>query len=189
MPTIADTLVPLGSPMPAFCLPDTEGNLVSPEDATDAKAFLVAFICNHCPYVKHVREGFAALGNELQSQGVAVYAINSNDPERYPEDSPAQMAIEVRDANYQFPYLFDETQAVAREFRAACTPDFFVYDASRKLVYRGQMDDSRPGNGVPVSGADLRAAILCAVEGREYPGPHKPSVGCSIKWKPGNEPV
>ncbi len=189
MPTTSNTLVALGTRMPAFCLPDTEGNLVSPEDATGAKAFLIAFICNHCPYVKHVRTEFAKLGNELQKQGVAVYAINSNDPERYPEDSFPNMATEVRDAGYEFPYLFDETQQVARDFRAACTPDFFVYDANSKLVYRGQMDDSRPGNGIPVSGADLRAAIDCAIQGQTPSGPQKPSVGCSIKWKPGNEPV
>ncbi len=175
--------------MPAFCLPDFEGNPVSPEDASDAKAFLIAFICNHCPYVKHVREALANIGNRLQAEGVAVYAINSNDPDRYPEDSPENMAREAAEAGYQFPYLFDETQQVAKDFHAACTPDFFVYDAGMRLVYRGQMDDSRPGNGMPVTASDLESAIQSAIAGRQHPGPHKPSVGCGIKWKPGNEPL
>jgi thiol-disulfide isomerase/thioredoxin len=179
--------MPLGATMPAFCLPDIEGNLVSPEDADNAKAFVVAFICNHCPYVKHVRTTLARLGNRWQNEGIAFYAINANDPVTYPDDSPANMVREARDAGYEFPYLFDETQEVAREFHAACTPDVFVYDKSRKLVYRGQIDDSRPGNGLESTGADLEAAVASAVAGKPHPEPHKPSVGCGIKWRPGKE--
>jgi len=147
------------------------------------------FICNHCPYVKHVRAGLAAFGRDYAPRGVAVVAINANDVERYPDDSPAKMKAEAAEAGYSFPYLFDETQQVARSYGAACTPDLFVYDADRRLAYRGQLDDSRPGNGKPVTGADLRGACDALLAGRRPSADQKPSMGCNIKWKPGNEPV
>jgi thiol-disulfide isomerase/thioredoxin len=148
----------------------------------------VAFICKHCPFVKHVRGGFAALAEEYQKRGVAVVAIASNDAQAYPEDGPEGMAAEAREAGYTFPYLFDETQEVAKAHGAACTPDFFLFDRERRLFYRGQMDGSRPGNGVPVTGEDLRAALDAVLEGRPAPEVQRPSLGCNIKWKPGNEP-
>ncbi|MCS6852125.1 MAG: thioredoxin family protein [Gemmataceae bacterium] len=181
-------MVPLGTPAPDFSLPDTTGRLVSLSDFKDAPALLVAFICNHCPYVQHIRHAFAQLAREYQQRGVAVVAINSNDAVAYPDDSPAKMVEEVKKVGYTFPYLYDETQEVARAYGATCTPDFFLYDRQRKLVYRGQMDSSRPGNDKRNDGADLRAALDAVLAGRE-PSPHQvPSVGCNIKWKPGNEP-
>ncbi|MGH7967439.1 MAG: thioredoxin family protein [Limisphaerales bacterium] len=162
--------------------------MVSPGDFKAASALLVVFLCNHCPYVKHIRSGLAALAREYQGRGVAVLGINSNDVQNYPADSPARMAEEVKAAGYTFPYLYDETQTVAKAYRAACTPDFFVFDAAQRLAYRGQLDDSRPGNNLPVTGRDLRAALDAVLAGRPAPGPQKPSIGCNIKWKPGNEP-
>lgn len=182
------TMMPLNNPAPDFTLPDTTGNTVSLSDLQGAKALLVAFICNHCPYVQHVRQGLAELGRDFQDKGAAVVAINSNDVTNYPDDSPARMAEEVRSAGYTFPYLFDESQEVAKAYRAACTPDFFLFDGEHKLVYRGQMDDSRPGNGKPVTGADLRAALDAVLAGRPVPAEQTASVGCNIKWKPGSEP-
>jgi peroxiredoxin len=179
------SMLPIGTPAPEFSLPDTEGVLVSLGDFKTAPALLVMFICNHCPYVKHVRFGLQRLGSDLQAQGVAVVGINSNDVAAYPDDAPEKMKSEKRDAGYTFPYLFDETQAVARAYRAACTPDFFLFGPDRRLVYRGQMDDSRPGNDRPVTGADLRAAIEALLAGRPVPADQKPSMGCNIKWKPG----
>jgi len=173
---------------PDFTLPDTDGRMVSLSDFEGAPALLVAFICNHCPYVKHIRQGFADFAREYQDRGLAVVAINSNDAERYPDDSPEAMAREKEEAGYTFPYLFDETQEVARAYRAACTPDFFLFDGERRLVYRGQFDDSRPGNDVPVTGRDLRAAVDAVLEGRPVPEEQRASIGCNIKWKPGNEP-
>jgi len=149
---------------------------------------VVAFICNHCPYVKHVREGLARFGKEGAAQGAGMVAISANDARTHPEDSPARIAAEVRSAGYSFPYLYDESQAVARAYRAACTPDFYLFDAQRRLVYRGQFDDSRPGNGVPVTGRDLRAALAAVLAGKPVSPDQKPSLGCNIKWKPGNEP-
>ncbi|MGA4577768.1 thioredoxin family protein [Limisphaera sp. VF-2] len=186
--TPSTMLLPLGTPAPEFRLPDTNGRWVSLADFPGAAAYLVMFLCNHCPYVKHIRSALAEFAREYQKRGVAIVGINSNDIERYPEDSPERMKEEVRTAGYTFPYLFDETQEVAKAYRAACTPDFFLFDRNRKLVYRGQFDDSRPGNGVPVTGRDLRAALDAVLEGRPVPTDQKPSMGCNIKWKPGNEP-
>ncbi|GMU23166.1 MAG: thioredoxin family protein [Phycisphaerae bacterium] len=182
------TMLPLGTAAPDFSLPDTERRIVSLDDFKDAPALLVAFICNHCPYVKHVQSGFAQLARDYQARGVAVVGISSNDVKNYPDDSPERMREEARQAGYTFPYLFDETQQVAKAYRAACTPDFYVFDAGHKLVYRGQMDDSRPNTGRPVTGADLRAALDAVLAGRPVPQNQQPSVGCNIKWQPGNEP-
>jgi peroxiredoxin len=183
------TMPELGMKAPDFSLPDAiTGKTVSLGDFKSAPALLVMFICNHCPFVKHVRAQLAKLGTEYQKKGVAVVAINANDAAKYPDDSPEKMREEARAAGYTFPYLFDESQEVAQAYRAACTPDFFVFDKTRTLVYRGQLDDSRPSNGLPVTGKDLRAALDAALAGREIPADQKPSIGCNIKWKPGNEP-
>lgn len=184
----ASTMLPLGTSAPDFSLPDTAGRTVSLADFKDSPALLVIFMCNHCPYVQHVADGLAKLAKDYQNRGVAVVGINSNDTATHPEDSPAKMADEVRQRGYTFPYLFDETQQVAKAYRAACTPDFFLFDSQRKLVYRGQMDDSRPQSGVPVTGQDLRRALDAVLAGAPVPEPQKPSLGCNIKWKPGNEP-
>jgi peroxiredoxin len=177
------TMAPLGTPAPKFSLLDTDGKMVSISDFAKAPALLVAFICNHCPFVKHVQSAFVQLARDYQAKGVAVVAISSNDVKTHPEDSPARMADEKKQAGYTFPYLYDETQHVAIDYRAACTPDFFVYDSERKLAYRGQMDDSRPGNNKPTTGADLRAALDAVLAGKPALAEQKPSVGCNIKWK------
>ena len=182
------TMLALGSKAPDFRLPDTGGKLVSLDDFAGAPAYLVAFICNHCPYVKHIRRTFASLAREYEAKGVAVVGISANDAVAYPDDSPARMAVEKATANYTFPYLYDESQAVAKAYQAACTPEFYVFDAARTLVYRGQMDGSRPGNPVPVTGDDLRTALDSVLAGKPVSPDQRPSVGCSIKWKPGNEP-
>jgi peroxiredoxin len=182
------TMLALGTPAPPFRLTDTQGKLVALDDFKNQSALLVVFMCNHCPYVIHVREALAKFGREYQARGFGMVGINANDPVNYPDDSPARMADEVRLAGYTFPYLFDETQAVAKAYRAACTPDFFLFDGARKLVYRGQFDDSRPGNGKPVTGADLRAAVEAVLAGKPVSPAQKPSLGCNIKWKRGNEP-
>jgi peroxiredoxin len=182
------TMLPTGTEAPHFRLPDTEGNQVALGDFKDAPALLVAFICNHCPYVKLIREKFAEAARSYQSRGVAVVAINSNDVDSYPDDSPEKMAEEVKRVGYSFPYLYDETQEVARAYQAACTPDLFLFDRNRRLVYRGQFDDSRPGNGKPVTGKDLSAAVDAVLAGRPVSREQRPSVGCNIKWKRGNEP-
>ena len=184
----ASTMLPLGTKAPDFSLPDTEGKTVSLSDFADGPALLVIFMCNHCPYVKHVAGELAALAREYQQRGVAVVGINSNDIQNYPEDSPAKMAAEAQSRGYTFPYLLDETQQVAKAYHAACTPDFYVFDKERKLVYRGQLDDARPGNGAPVDGRDLRAALDAVLAGKPVAENQKPSLGCNIKWKPGNEP-
>lgn len=188
MAATPSTMLELGTPAPWFALPDTDGNIVSLDDARGARALLMMFICNHCPFVRHLRPALAQLGEEYAPRGVAVVAINSNDPERYPADSPEAMRREKEEAGYTFPYLFDETQDVAKAYRAACTPDFFLFDAGWRLAYRGQFDDSRPSNGVPVTGRDLRAALDAVLEGRPVPADQKPSLGCGIKWRPGGEP-
>lgn len=180
--------LPLGSKAPAFTLPDPDGKKVSLDEFKDAQALLVIFMCNHCPFVKHIGEGLARLAKEYQAKGVAVLGINSNNIKAHPDDSPAKMKIEAAKFGYSFPYLFDETQEVAKAYRAACTPDFFLFDQEQQLVYRGQMDDSRPGNGKPVTGEDLRAAMDAVLAGQPVPEPQKPSAGCNIKWIPGNEP-
>jgi len=182
------TMLPLGTAAPDFRLPATDGRWVALADFRGAPVLVVAFLCNHCPYVKHIRAGLAQFGRDAQARGVAVVGINANDANSYPADSPARMVAEVRDAGYSFPYLYDETQAVAKAYWAACTPDFFVFGRTRQLVYRGQFDASRPGNGVPVTGADLRAAVEAVLGGTSVPSPQKPSLGCNIKWRPGNEP-
>jgi peroxiredoxin len=176
-------MLPLGTKAPSFQLPDTNGRAVALDDFKSAPALLVAFICNDCPYVKHVRAALAQLGRDFQTAGAAVAAINANDAENYPEDSPANMKREAASAGYTFPYLFDETQEVAEAYHAACTPDFFLFDRDRRLVYRGQMDDSRPGSGTPVTGRDLRAALEAVLAGKPVSDLQKPSIGCNIEWK------
>ena len=178
-------MLPLGTPLPAFRLPDIGGRQVASADVAGAPALVVAFICPHCPFVKHVRQAFAAFARDYQPRGVAVVAINSNDTKAFPQDDIAGMQREAATAGYDFPYLFDESQQVARAFHAACTPDFFLFDAAGALVYRGQFDGSRPGNSVPVTGEDLRAAVDALLDGTAVPATQRPSVGCNIKWKPG----
>ena len=177
------TMLPLGTSAPPFSLPDVSGKTVSITDFQHAPALLVMFICNHCPYVKHVRSGLAQLARDYQAKGVAVVAISSNDVTSHPDDSPAKMAVEAKEAGYTFAYLYDESQAVAQSYQAACTPDFFLFDREKRLVYRGQLDDSRPGNGVPVTGKDLRAALDAVLAGKPVTSEQKPSIGCNIKWK------
>ena len=184
----ASTMLPLGVAAPDFSLPDAHGKLVSLSDFADAPALLVVFMCNHCPYVKHVAAGLAELAADYQRRGVAVVGINSNDTAAFPDDTPAKMAEEVKARGYTFPYLYDEAQAVAKAYQAACTPDFYVFDRRRTLVYRGQLDSSRPQSGVPVTGEDLRAALDAVLAGQPVSGNQKPSLGCNIKWKKGNEP-
>lgn len=188
MVAVNSTMLEIGTSAPHFRLPSAGGEFVSIDDFSHARALLVMFICNHCPFVKHVREELVRIARDYQGSGVAVVAINSNDWSAYPDDSPERMAEEVREFGYPFPYLCDESQEVARAYRAACTPDFYLFDAGRKLVYRGQLDDSRPGNQVPVTGKELRVALDALLAGRPVPGPQRPSLGCNIKWRPGNEP-
>ena len=173
-------MIPLGSPLPAFELPDTDGTPVSSSDFKEAKALLVCFICNHCPFVVHLRTALAEFAREYQDRGVAVIAISSNDVERYPQDGPEAMRAERLDAGYSFPYLYDESQAVAHAFQARCTPDF--------LLYRGEFDESRPGNERPVTGASLRAACNAVLADTPVQAPQRPSLGCNIKWRPGQSP-
>ena len=182
---VESTMLDLGTLAPAFRLPDYEGKLVAHDDFPNAKALLVALICNHCPFVKHLRSEFAAYAREYQARGLAVIAINANDIAAFPQDGPAGMAEEAKSAGYTFPYLYDESQQTARAYQAACTPDFFLFDGTRRLVYRGRFDASRPGNGVPVTGAELRAATDAALDRAPVPQDQKPSIGCSIKWKDG----
>ena len=181
-------MLPLGTTAPGFKLTDTDGKTVSLADFKDKSALLVLFICNHCPYVKHIRAGLAQFARDYLSRGVAIVGINSNDVANYSEDSPAKMREEAKSAGYLFPYLYDESQAVAKAYRAACTPDIYLFDKGRKLVYRGQFDDSRPGNGIQVTGKDLRAALDAVLAGKPISPNQKASVGCNIKWKAGNEP-
>ena len=181
-------MLPLGTQAPDFRLPDPSGIIVSLADFKSAPALLVVFMCNHCPYVKHIRSGLARLARDYRAGDVVVVGINSNDVASYPADSPAKMAEEAASAGYVFPYLYDETQTVAKAYRAACTPDFYLFDKNQRLVYRGQFDDSRPSNGIPVTGKDLRAAIDAVLAGKPVPPNQKASIGCNIKWKPGNEP-
>lgn len=184
----ASTMLPLGTIAPDFSLVNVDGRTVSLADLKGSKALLVAFICNHCPFVKHVAGELARLANDYQPQGVAMVGISSNDVASHPEDSPEQMVHEAEAQGYSFPYLFDETQEVAKAYRAACTPDFFLFDAEQKLVYRGQLDSSRPGNDVPVTGEDLRSAIDAVLAGELAPVEQTPSIGCNIKWVAGQEP-
>lgn len=178
------TMIDLGTVAPDFALPDvTTGRTVRRLDLDDRKALLVMFICRHCPYVRHVRQGLASLGRDYLDRDVGIVAISANDPETYPEDAPASLAEEAREAGYTFPYLFDETQEVARAYSAACTPDFFLFDADRRLAYRGQFDSSRPGSGVPVTGEDIRQALDAVLADRPVSEDQRPSVGCTIKWR------
>ncbi len=188
MALTASTMLPLGMKAPFFSLKDTSGRTVSLDDFKSAKTLLIIFMCNHCPYVKHIRKELSNVTKEYMAKGVGVVGINSNDAEKYPDDSPANMEKEATAAGYTFPYLFDETQAVAKAYRAACTPEFYVFDKDQKLVYRGQMDASRPGNNTPVTGVDLRRALEAALNDVEVAGEQRPGMGCNIKWKPGNEP-
>lgn len=182
------TMLELHTPAPDFSLPDVHGNQVSLKNFR-GKPLLVMFICNHCPFVKHVRAKLAEIGNTFQQKGIAVVAISSNDVANHPEDSPEKMKLEAQEAGYTFPYLFDETQEAAKAYEAACTPDFYLFDRNHKLAYRGQLDDSRPGNNVPVTGKDLVSAAEMLLAGSEIPeASQKPSLGCNIKWKAGNEP-
>jgi thiol-disulfide isomerase/thioredoxin len=187
-------MIELGTPLPGFDLPcAVGGRRYTPKDFAGSAALLVMFICNHCPFVKHVRGQLALLGRDYSGKGLGMLAINSNDTAAYPDDSPEKMKAEALEAGYTFPYLFDESQAVAKAFGATCTPDFFLYDGQRRLVYRGQLDDSRPSKyaerDVPVTGRDLRAAIDAVLAGRTPAAEQRPSMGCNIKWKPGNEPA
>jgi peroxiredoxin len=183
-------MLALGTKAPDFELPDVvSGRTVGIRDFDRKRALLVMFICRHCPYVRHVRRELARLGNDFADSDLAIVAISSNDPMEYPEDAPQSLAEEAREAGYAFPYLFDETQEVAKAYAAACTPDFFLFDADRALVYRGQLDDSRPSNGLPVTGEDLRAAIEAVLSGEPVSDDQRASIGCSIKWRPGNEPA
>lgn len=176
-------MVALESPAADFTLPDTDGKRVHFAEFAKGRPALLMFICNHCPFVKHVRTELAAIGEEYANKGVAVIAINANDAENYPEDSPEKMKLEKAEQGYVFPYLFDETQKVAKAYQATCTPDFFLYDSKHKLYYRGQLDDSRPGNGIPVDGKDLRAALDKVLAHLPPPSAQRPSMGCNIKWK------
>jgi peroxiredoxin len=178
----------LGAPAPDFRLLNVDGRMVGLADFNDKPALLVIFMCNHCPFVKHVADSLTRLASDYLPRGVAIVGINSNDAQAHPQDSPEQMIHEAEQRGYPFPYLYDETQDVAKAYGAACTPDFFLYDKTRKLVYRGQLDASRPGNNVPLTGADLRAALDAVLAGRAPSEKQIPSIGCNIKWREGNEP-
>ena len=182
------TMLPLGTAAPDFSLPNLDGRLMSLGDVAGEKGMVVMFICNHCHFVKHVADQLAVLGRDYLPRGIGVVAISSNDVSTHPADSPEQMVHEAEERGYLFPYLYDETQEVAQAYHAACTPDFYLFDAGRALVYRGQLDPSRPGSDVPVTGSDLRAAIEALMAGQPPVAEQIPSLGCNIKWKPGNEP-
>jgi len=184
----ASTMRPLGMQAPAFSLPNVDGKTVSLADFAEKRGLLVIFLCNHCPFVVHLRSALAAFGKEYQTKGLGVVGINSNDVTNYPDDSPERMKAESKSAGYTFPYLFDDSQDVARAYGAACTPDFFVFDAERQLVYRGQFDDSRPGNNKPITGVDLRSACDAVLAGKPVAATQKASIGCNIKWKAGRVP-
>lgn len=186
MAAVESQMLPLGTKAPRFTLPDPDGKLHSLRDG--APATLVMFICNHCPFVRHICSELARLGQDYGPRGVAIYAINSNDVEKYPADDPRHMKEEAAVWGYSFPYLYDATQEVAKAYRAACTPDFYLFDANQELVYRGQLDDSRPSNDLPVDGRDLRAALDATLQSERPAKEQKPSIGCNIKWIAGNEP-
>ncbi|HET7846468.1 MAG TPA: thioredoxin family protein [Acidimicrobiia bacterium] len=183
-------MLALGTEAPDFSLLDTvSGETISLSDFSDAPALLVMFICNHCPYVRHIREELARFGKDHLDSGLAIVAINSNDPDRHPDDSPEMMKVEAETHGYAFPYLFDEEQTAAAAYTAMCTPDFFLFDRDRRLVYRGQFDSARPGNEIPVTGNDLRAAVTALLAGEPVSEVQRPSMGCSIKWRSGNTPA
>jgi peroxiredoxin len=180
---VPSNMLPLGTALPSFRLKDTVSGRLVPSDELLGRPSVVAFICNHCPYVKHIRGGLADFGRFCAERGVALVAVSSNDAASHPDDAPDKMAVEAQTHGYAFPYLFDERQAVARAFDAACTPEFYVFDAAGKLAYRGQFDEARPKNDVPVTGADVRAAVEALLAGGKPSADQKPSIGCSIKWK------
>lgn len=182
------TMLPLGTAAPDFFLPNVDGRTVTLDDVAGPRGTVMMFICNHCPFVKHVADHLAALGQDYMPQGIGFAAVSSNDVSSHPADSPEQMVHEAEERGYPFPYLYDETQEVAKAYHAACTPDFYLFGPDRTLVYRGQLDGSRPGNGVPVTGADLRAAIDALLAGAAPRAEQRPSLGCNIKWKAGSEP-
>ena len=188
MAVTASQMLPLGTSAPDFDLPDIQGNTVSVGDFKEAPALLIIFMCNHCPFVKHILNEMVELIKDYQAKGLAVVGINSNDVANFPDDRPEMMAKIAKKADFTFPYLYDETQEVAKAYHAACTPDFFLFDKERALVYRGQMDDSRPGNNIPITGTDLKAALDAVLEGRRVSAKQKPSMGCNIKWKQGKQP-
>lgn len=188
MARTSSMMTELGTAATPFSLPDCQGKIWDLSQVRGDQGLLVAFICNHCPFVKHLRDAFAEFARDYQAKGLGVVAINANDITTHPADSPENMALEATAAGYSFPYLYDESQETAKAYGATCTPDFFLYDSALVLVYRGQFDDSRPGNGQPVTGMSLRAAADALLAGREIPQDQKPSVGCNIKWRPGNEP-
>lgn len=181
-------MLELGTEAPPFSLPDTRARTVSSADLSGSKALLVMFICNHCPFVQHIRQGLAQFARDYQSSGLAIVGISSNDIQAFPQDDLEHMAAEADGAGYVFPYLLDRTQSVAKDYRAACTPDFFLFDADRRLAYRGRFDGSRPGNDIPVTGGDLRAAVDAVLQNRLVTLEQIPSAGCNIKWIKGNEP-
>ena len=189
MVAVPSTMLPIGTRIPDFVLTNTvDGKPVSPRDYAGRNALLVMFICNHCPFVKHVKEELGRLAAEYEPRGLAIIAINSNDVVAYPQDGPDRMRELALEENWRFPYVLDDTQEVAKAFRAACTPDFFLFDHRQRLAYRGQLDDSRPSNGIPVSGRDLRAAIEEVVANHPVTGEQRPSIGCNIKWRVNNQP-
>ncbi|MCM0588980.1 MAG: thioredoxin family protein [Gloeotrichia echinulata IR180] len=185
----ASTMLPLGTKAPDFHLPEVVNEkTISVSTFADKKALLVMFICRHCPFVKHIQEQLALLGKDYFNSDLGIVAISTNDAKKYPDDAPESLKLMATELGFKFPLCYDETQETAKAYTAACTPDFFLFDSDRQLVYRGQLDDSRPSNGKPVTGADLRAAIEALLAGQPVPDEQKPSIGCNIKWKPGNEP-
>ncbi len=184
------TMVALGTKAPDFSLPEVvTGKTLSLKDFSGKKSLLIMFVCQHCPYVQHIKEELARLGQNYVSKDIAIVAVSSNDAQNYPDDSPGQLKEMAIELGFTFPFCYDETQSVAKAYKAACTPDFFLYDQDRKLVYRGQLDDSRPGNGKPINGQDLRKAIDALLNKKTVDTHQKPSMGCNIKWKQGNQPA
>lgn len=188
MANTSSTMLPLGTKAPDFSLVNVDGRVVSLNDFDGAPALLAIFMCNHCPFVRHLADSLALFAAEYMAKGVAIVGISSNDVANYPADSPEQMVHEAEERGYTFPYLYDETQEVAKAYGAACTPDFFLFDRDRRLVYRGQFDSSRPDSGTPATGADLRAALDAVLAGKKPNEKQSPSIGCNIKWIAGNEP-
>tara|TARA_B100001765_G_scaffold138507_1_gene87577 strand:+ start:6678 stop:7256 length:579 start_codon:yes stop_codon:yes gene_type:complete len=188
MVKVNSTMLPLGTQAPSFSLYDPEGNLFTLDHSSKSNAFLVMFICNHCPFVHHIRKELARLANDYINRDVSIIAINSNDYETHPGDSPEKMKDEIIEWGYNFPYLVDEDQSVAIAYQASCTPDFFLFDSQQQLVYRGQLDGGRPSNDIPVNGRDIRAALDTLLAGDDVSEEQIPSVGCNIKWKPNNSP-
>lgn len=189
MALTASTMLPLGTKAPDFQLPDVvSSETISLNSFADKKALLVMFICRHCPYVKHIKDELARIGKDYTQRGVGIIAISANDASKYPDDAPERLKEMAQELGFTFPFCYDESQETAKAYTAACTPDFFLFDANRQLVYRGQLDDSRPGNNQPVTGQDLRTALDAVLAEQPLPAVQKPSIGCNIKWKPGNEP-